>query len=135
MDEIPGISRATAQGIIAETGLDMDQVPHPRPPGVLGEAEPARSSPGPRTAQARPARVTPYLKAILGEAAVAAARTGASRRWLSADGLRTSRTPPPPPTGRPDWARPARPGGSRLGRSRDHRGGMGEFRATPPFPA
>ena len=76
----------------------------------------------------------PYLKAILGEAAAAVARIGASRSWLSADGLR-SRTPPPPPTGRPDWARPARPCGSRLGRSGDHRGGVGEFRATPPFPA
>ena len=53
-----------------------EQVPHRRPPGVLGQALPrAPSSPGPPAAAGRTGKGNPYLKGVLGEAAAAAART------------------------------------------------------------
>ena len=40
LDEVTGIGQDAAQVIIAEVGLDMTRLPHPRPPGVLGKADP-----------------------------------------------------------------------------------------------
>ena len=60
LDEIPGIGRHAAQVHHRRDRPGYEQVPHPRAPGVVGEAV-ARgpSSPGPGTARAGPARATP----------------------------------------------------------------------------
>jgi hypothetical protein len=62
LDEILGISRATAQGIIAEIGMDMTRFPAPG--HLVSWAKLARepSSPRPGTAPARPARATPISR-------------------------------------------------------------------------
>ena len=41
LDEVTGIGREAAQTIIAEIGLHMGVFPTPRPPGVLGQDQPA----------------------------------------------------------------------------------------------
>jgi transposase len=76
LDEVAGIGRHAAQVIIAEVGLDMGPVPHAGAPGVLG----ARLSPrtiqsGTKHRAGATGKGNPYLKAALGEAATAAAKT------------------------------------------------------------
>ena len=46
MDEIPGISRATALGIIAEIGLDMTRYPTPGHLVTWAKLSPHRPGPG-----------------------------------------------------------------------------------------
>jgi transposase len=75
LDEIPGISRATAQGIIAEIGLDMTRFPTPGHLVSWAKLSPRTIQSGPKNRAAKTGKGNPYLKAILGEAAAAAART------------------------------------------------------------
>ena len=75
LDEIPGISRATAQGIIAEIGLDMNRFPTPGHLVSWARLSPRTIQSGTRNRAGRTGKGNPYLKAILGEAAAAAART------------------------------------------------------------
>jgi transposase len=75
LDEIPGISRATAQGIIAEIGLDMTRFPTPGHLVSWAKLSPRTVQSGPKNRGGKTGKGNPYLKAILGEAAAAAART------------------------------------------------------------
>src|SRR5215813_5942485 len=75
LDEIPGISRATAQGIIAEIGLDMTRFPTPGHLVSWAKLSPRTIQSGPKNRAGKTGKGNPYLKAILGEAAAAAART------------------------------------------------------------
>ena len=75
LDEIPGISRATAQCIIAETGLDMSRFPTPGHLVSWAKLSPRTIQSGPRNRVGKTGKGNPYLKAVLGEAAAAAART------------------------------------------------------------
>jgi transposase len=73
--QIPGISEDLARAIIAETGLDMTRFPAP---GQLvswaGLCPTARQS-GPRTRAGKKGQGNGYLRGVLGQAAIAAART------------------------------------------------------------
>ena len=75
LDEIPGISRAAAQGIIAEIGLDMTRFPTPGHLVSWAKLSPRTIQSGPKNRAGKTGKGNPYLKAILGEAAAAAART------------------------------------------------------------
>jgi transposase len=75
LDEIPGISRATAQGIIAEIGLDMTRFPTAGHLVSWAKLSPRTIQSGPKNRAGKTGKGNPYLKAILGEAAAAAART------------------------------------------------------------
>jgi len=75
LDEIPGISRATAQGIIAEIGLDMSRFPTASHLVSWAKLSPRTIQSGPKNRAGRTGKGNPYLKGILGEAAAAAART------------------------------------------------------------
>ena len=76
LDEVTGIGRDAAQVIIAEIGLRHGRLPHPRPPGVLGQAiVPAPIQSGATSRAGRTGKGNPYLKGVLGEAAAAAGRT------------------------------------------------------------
>jgi transposase len=75
LDEIPGISRLTAQGIIAEIGLDMSRFPTPGHLVSWAKLSPRAIQSGPRNRAGRTGKGNPYLRGILGEAAAAAART------------------------------------------------------------
>ena len=75
LDEIPGISRATAQGIIAEIGLDMTRFPTPGHLVSWAKLSPRTVQSGAKNRAGKTGKGNPYLKAILGEAAAAAART------------------------------------------------------------
>jgi transposase len=75
LDEIPGISRTTAQGIIAEIGLDMARFPTAGHLVSWAKLSPRTIQSGPKNRAGRTGKGNPYLKAILGEAAAAAART------------------------------------------------------------
>ncbi len=66
LDEIPGISRLTAQVILAEVGLDMTKFPTANHLAAWAKLTP-------RTIQS--GKGNPYLKGVLGEAATAAAKT------------------------------------------------------------
>src|SRR5258708_5833821 len=67
LDEIPGISRATAQGIIAEIGLDMTRFPTPGHLVSWAKLSPRTIQSGPRTRAGRTGKGNPYLKGILGQ--------------------------------------------------------------------
>jgi transposase len=75
LDEIPGISRATAQGIIAEIGLDMTRFPTPGHLVSWAKLSPRTVQSGAKNRAGKTGKGNPYLKAILGETAAAAART------------------------------------------------------------
>ena len=75
LDEIPGISRATAQGIIAEIGLDMTRFPTAGHLVSWAKLSPRTIQSGPKNRAGKTGKGNPYLKAIPGEAAAAAART------------------------------------------------------------
>jgi len=76
LDEIPGISRATAQGIIAEIGLDMTRFPTPGHLVSWAKLSPRAIQSDAKNRTGRTGKGDPYLRGILGEAAVAASRTG-----------------------------------------------------------
>jgi transposase len=81
LDEIPGISRHTAQVIIAETGLDMTRFPTAGHLVSWARLSPRTIQPGPTVRAGKTGKTgktgkgNPYLKGALGEAAAAAART------------------------------------------------------------
>jgi transposase len=75
LDEIPGISRTTAQAILAEIGADMTRFPTAGHLVSWAKLSPRTIQSGARTSSGRTGKGNPYLRAVLGEAAAAAART------------------------------------------------------------
>jgi len=75
LDEIPGVSLDLAQVIIAETGLDMTRFPDASHLASWAKLSPRTIQSGPKSRSARTGKGNPYLKAALGQAAVAAAKT------------------------------------------------------------
>ena len=75
LDEIPGISRATAQGIIAEIGLDMTRFPTSGHLVSWAKLSPRAIQSGSKNRTGRTGKGDPYLRGIPGEAAAAASRT------------------------------------------------------------
>ena len=75
LDEITGIGRSAAQGIIAEVGLDMTRFPTPGHLVSWAKLSPRTIQSGARTRSGPAGKGNPYLKGILGEAAATATRT------------------------------------------------------------
>ena len=75
LDEVAGIGRHTAQVIIAEVGLDMGQFPTPGQLVSWARLAPRTIQSGARQRSGATGKGNPYLKAALGEAATAAAKT------------------------------------------------------------
>jgi transposase len=75
LDEIPGISQAGAQVILAETGLDMSRFPTAGHLVSWAKLSPRTIQSGARNRSGKTGKGNPYLKGLLGEAAAAAART------------------------------------------------------------
>jgi transposase len=75
LDEITGIGRDAAQAIIAEIGLHMSAFPTPAHLVSWAKISPQAIQSGARSRPGRTGKGNPYLKAVLSEAAVAAART------------------------------------------------------------
>jgi transposase len=75
LDDIPGISRAVAQAIIAEIGLDMSRFPTPGHLVSWAKLTPRTIQSGAKSRDGKTGKGNPYLKGILGEAAATAART------------------------------------------------------------
>jgi transposase len=76
LDEIPGISQAGAQVILAGTGLDMSRFPTAGHLVSWAKLSPRTIQSGARSRSGKTGKGNPYLKGLLGEAAAAAARTG-----------------------------------------------------------
>jgi transposase len=75
LDEIPGISLAGAQGILAEIGLDMTRFLTAGHLVSWARLSPRTIQSGAKNRSGKTGKGNPYLKGILGEAAAAAART------------------------------------------------------------
>jgi transposase len=75
LDEIPGVSRELAQGIIAETGLDMGRFPDASHLASWAKLSPRTIQSGPKSRSGKTGKGNPYLKGDLGQAAAAAAKT------------------------------------------------------------
>ena len=75
LDEIPGISVANAQDILAEIGTDMSRFPTPEHLVSWAKLCPRTIQSGPVTRAGKIGKGNPYLKGALGEAAAAAAKT------------------------------------------------------------
>ncbi len=75
LDEIPGISRLTAQVILAEVGLDMTRFPTANHLASWARLTPRTIQSGAKHRAGKTGKGNPYLKGVLGEAAVAAAKT------------------------------------------------------------
>ena len=75
LDDIPGISRAVAQAIIAEIGLDMSRFPTPGHLVSWAKLTPRTIQSGAKTRHGKTGKGNPYLRGLLGEAAASAART------------------------------------------------------------
>ena len=75
LDEIPGISQAGAQGILAEIGLDMSRFPTAGHLVSWARLSPRTIQSGAKNSSGKTGKGNPYLKGVLGEAAAAAART------------------------------------------------------------
>ncbi|KUL36251.1 IS110 family RNA-guided transposase [Actinoplanes awajinensis] len=73
--EIPGIGLTGAQTILAEIGLDMTRFPTAAHLVSWAKLAPRTIQSGTRQAAGRTGKGNPYLKAVLGTAAAAAART------------------------------------------------------------
>jgi transposase len=75
LDEIPGISRLTAQVILAEVGLDMTRFPTANHLAAWAKLTPRTIQSGAKHRAGKTGKGNPYLKGVLGEAAAAAAKT------------------------------------------------------------
>jgi transposase len=75
LDEIPGIATHTAQTIIAEVGLDMSRFPTAGHLVSWAKLSPRIKQSSSKSTTAPVGKGNPYLRAALGEAAAAAART------------------------------------------------------------
>jgi len=75
LDEVAGIGRHAAQVIIAEVGLDMGQFPTPAHLASWARLSPRTIQSGTKHRAGTTGKGNPYLKAALGEAATAAAKT------------------------------------------------------------
>src|SRR5215218_3888612 len=75
LDEVAGIGRHAAQVIIAEVGLDMGQFPTPGQLVSWARLSPRTIQSGATRRGGATGKGNPYLKAALGEAATAAAKT------------------------------------------------------------
>jgi transposase len=75
LDEVAGIGRHAAQVIIAEIGLDMGQFPTPGQLVSWARLSPRTIQSGATRRAGATGKGNPYLKAALGEAATAAAKT------------------------------------------------------------
>ena len=75
LDEVPGIGAKAAQVIIAELGLDMGQFPTPGQLVAWARLAPRTIQSGATRRAGATGKGNPYLKAALGEAATAAAKT------------------------------------------------------------
>lgn len=75
LDEIPGIGRRTAQVIIAEIGPDMAAFPTPGHLVSWAKLAPRTIQSGAMRRSGRIGHGNSYLRSVLGEAAIAAART------------------------------------------------------------
>jgi transposase len=75
LDEVPGIGPKAAQVIIAELGLDMGQFPTPAHLVSWARLAPRTIQSGPKHRAGATGKGNPYLKAVLGEVAAAAAKT------------------------------------------------------------
>jgi transposase len=75
LDEVAGIGRHAAQVLIAELGLDMAQFPTPGQLVSWARLSPRTIQSGARHRAGATGKGNPYLKAALGEAATAAAKT------------------------------------------------------------
>jgi len=75
LDEVPGIAERAAQIIIAEVGLDMAQFPTPAHLVSWAKLSPQTIQSGPRTKAGKTGKGNRYLKGVLGEVAIAAAKT------------------------------------------------------------
>jgi transposase len=83
LDEVAGIGRHAAQVIIAEVGLDMGQFPTPGQLVSWARLSPRTIQSGAKHRGGATGKGNPYLKAALGEAAAAAAKTD-TFPWASA---------------------------------------------------
>jgi transposase len=75
LDEVAGIGRHAAQVIVAELGLDMGQFPTPAHLVSWARLSPRTIQSGTKHRAGATGKGNPYLKAALGEAATAAAKT------------------------------------------------------------
>jgi transposase len=75
LDEIPGIGPNAAQIILAEIGTDMTRFPTPAHLVSWAKLCPRTIQSGPITRGGRTGKGNPYLKGVLGDAAIAAAKT------------------------------------------------------------
>jgi len=75
LDEIPGISPLGAQIILAEVGLDMTRFPTANHLASWAKLTPRTIQSGAKHRAGKTGKGNPYLKGLLGEAAVAAAKT------------------------------------------------------------
>ncbi|MFC4114026.1 IS110 family transposase [Nonomuraea zeae] len=75
LDEIPGISPEVAQVILAEIGLDMTRFPTAGHLASWAKLSPQTIQSGTRSRGAAVGKGNPYLKGVLGTAAVVAGRT------------------------------------------------------------
>src|SRR5438105_3432322 len=74
-DDIPGISQAGAQAILAEIGLDMSRFPTAGHLVSWAKLSPRTIQSGASNRSGKTGKGNPYLKGTLGEAAATAART------------------------------------------------------------